>query len=152
MAEHKGTSVLVVDDDETIRDMLRFLLEEEGYTVYEAADGEAALARLRAHPCEMVVLLDLNLPDLDGASVLTAIVAEPSLAARHAFLLMTADDGMARPALAALLVALGMRVVTKPFGIARILAAVARAARTLDAPATEHVAAVEVPSAHHMSG
>jgi CheY-like chemotaxis protein len=151
MAEHKGTSVLVVDDDETIRDMLRFLLEEEGYTVYEAADGEAALARLRAHPCGMVVLLDLNLPSLDGASVLAAIVAEPPLAARHAFLLMTADDGMARPAISALLVALGMRVVTKPFGIARILAAVARAARTLAAPAAEQVAA-EAPSTHGISG
>jgi CheY-like chemotaxis protein len=151
MAEHKGTSVLVVDDDETIRDMLRFLLEEEGYTVYEAADGEAALARLRAHPCGMVVLLDLNLPSLDGASVLAAIVAEPPLAARHAFLLMTADDGMARPTISALLVALGMRVVTKPFGIARILAAVARAARTLATPAAEQVAA-EAPSAHGISG
>jgi CheY-like chemotaxis protein len=151
MAEHKGTSVLVVDDDETIRDMLRFLLEEEGYIVYEAADGEAALARLRAHPCGMVVLLDLNLPSLDGASVLAAIVAEPPLAARHAFLLMTADDGMARPAISALLVALGMRVVTKPFGIARILAAVARAARTLAAPAAEQVAA-EAPSTHGISG
>ena len=151
MAEYKGISVLVVDDDETIRDMLRFLLEEEGYTVYEAADGEAALACLRTHPCGMVVLLDLNLPSLDGASVLAAIVSEPPLAARHAFLLMTADDGMARPGISALLAALSMPVIAKPFRIARALTAVARAARTLAVPAAEQVAA-EAPSAHGISG
>lgn len=132
-APTRRADVLVVDDDEDIRFTLHTLLEDEGYAVYEAAGGEAALARLRAHPCGMIVLLDLNMPDLDGAGVLAAMVAEPPLAARHAFLLVTADDQMGRAAITTLLAALGVPVVAKPFDILRLLAAVARAARVLDA-------------------
>ena len=51
------TAVLVVDDDDFIREALRELLSEEGYTVYEAPDGKAALQRLGDHPTGMVVLL-----------------------------------------------------------------------------------------------
>jgi CheY-like chemotaxis protein len=58
-------SVLVVDDDLGIRSALVAFLEDEGFHVEEAANGQEALARLeRAHPA--VVLLDMRMPVMDG--------------------------------------------------------------------------------------
>lgn len=57
--------MLIVDDDDGIRTSLRLALEDQGYTVREAADGETALERVRdAEPD--VVVLDLMLPGMDG--------------------------------------------------------------------------------------
>jgi len=57
--------VLVVDDDLTVRQLLRRMLEAEGFGVVEAENGRAALERLRdVVPC--VVLLDLMMPEMDG--------------------------------------------------------------------------------------
>jgi len=57
--------VLVVDDDFSIRQVIRFALEDEGYTVDEAADGEAALSMIDLrHPD--VILLDIRMPGIDG--------------------------------------------------------------------------------------
>jgi DNA-binding response OmpR family regulator len=61
--------VLVVDDEPHIRAVLRGYLEADGYSVAEAADGETALAALRADPPDLV-LLDVMLPGIDGLEVL----------------------------------------------------------------------------------
>jgi len=58
-------SVLIVDDDDGIRASLRLALEDQGYAIDEAGDGETALARLQEHVPD-VVLLDLMLPGMDG--------------------------------------------------------------------------------------
>ncbi|HMS80607.1 MAG TPA: response regulator [Burkholderiaceae bacterium] len=50
-------SLLIVDDDEEIRSALRHVLEDEGWTVQVAADGEAALDALRARPGEIALVL-----------------------------------------------------------------------------------------------
>ena len=60
-----AASVLVIDDDDGIRASLRMALEDQGYRVEEAADGETAVQQLRRHNPELVVL-DLMLPDMDG--------------------------------------------------------------------------------------
>jgi CheY-like chemotaxis protein len=57
--------VLVVDDDAGVRQLLRRMLESEGYTVAEASDGRAALARLD-DVAPSVILLDLMMPEMDG--------------------------------------------------------------------------------------
>jgi len=64
----KGT-VLLVDDEESLRMVMKDLLERDGWTVQEAADGMAALAAVDQHAPD-VILLDLNLPGLDGYEVL----------------------------------------------------------------------------------
>src|SRR5947209_7717073 len=57
--------VLVIDDDEGIRETLRMVLEIEGYEVLEAPNGAAALAVLeRVQPA--VILLDMRMPGMDG--------------------------------------------------------------------------------------
>jgi len=57
--------VLVVDDDLTLRQLLRRMLEPEGYVVVEAENGRVALERLR-QVLPSVILLDLMMPEMDG--------------------------------------------------------------------------------------
>ena len=64
--------ILVVDDDEDIRLLLRELLERAGYTVDEAPDGRTALRNLFAVPPSLVIL-DVSMPDLDGYQTLERI-------------------------------------------------------------------------------
>ena len=62
-------SVLVVDDEESIRDSLRMILEYEGYRVDEASAGAEALARLADRRPD-AVMLDIKMPEMDGLTVL----------------------------------------------------------------------------------
>ncbi len=66
--------ILVVDDDEGVRYTLRGVLEDAGMEVEEAADGEAAWARIEAEPSFHLVLTDLRMPRLDGLGLLDRIV------------------------------------------------------------------------------
>lgn len=61
-------TVLVIDDEQRLRDLVRGYLEQEGFTVLTAADGLAALDLARQHT-PAVVVLDLLLPGLDGLEV-----------------------------------------------------------------------------------
>jgi phosphoserine phosphatase RsbU/P len=72
--------ILVVDDEPGNRDVLARQLARQGHTVAEAGDGEAAIARLRAEPFDLV-LLDMMMPVLDGFSTLRALKGDPAL--RH---------------------------------------------------------------------
>jgi len=60
--------VLVVDDDERVRNLMRRALRLEGYRVTEAADGEAALHELREAEPDLIIL-DVMLPGIDGIEV-----------------------------------------------------------------------------------
>jgi two-component system response regulator PilR (NtrC family) len=68
----RALRLLVVDDEEVIRDVLQTLLERQGYDVMTAADAAEALAQFDADPFD-IVLLDLMLPDRPGLEVLRAI-------------------------------------------------------------------------------
>jgi two-component system chemotaxis response regulator CheY len=75
-------TVLVVDDDRDIRDVLTDALEAEGYRVVTTCDGQEALDWLRAgtaRPC--VILLDLMMPRMDGLQFRTEVLNEPRFAA-----------------------------------------------------------------------
>lgn len=72
-------SILVVDDDADTRDALRELLETEGYAVVEAANGRAALQRLRGGLRPRAILLDLMMPVLDGWDFRSQQLADPAL-------------------------------------------------------------------------
>ena len=65
------TSILVVDDEEIVRESLGGWLEKDGYLVECVADGPAAVARLRARPWSILVC-DLKMPGMDGLQVLEA--------------------------------------------------------------------------------
>ena len=87
--------VLVVDDDPVVRELLRRQLEAEGYRVSEAADGRAALARLR-EGVPSVILLDLMMPEMDGFELMEAMRREVGWASIPVVVLtakdLTAED------------------------------------------------------------
>ena len=60
--------ILVVDDDDHLREVVRYALAREGFEVGEAANGEEALFAVRTEVVEAMVL-DVNMPLLDGFSV-----------------------------------------------------------------------------------
>lgn len=74
MTNPPAVTVLVVDDEPAIRDIVRRYLEAEGFRVVEAADGEVAL-RLFATEHPSVVVLDVGLPVMDGVEVLRQLRA-----------------------------------------------------------------------------
>lgn len=63
-----SSRILVVDDEERIRRLLKMYLEKEGYTIDEAEDGETAL-RLASNTDYALILLDVMLPGIDGVEV-----------------------------------------------------------------------------------
>jgi CheY-like chemotaxis protein len=66
VGRHENRTILVVDDDQDIRDTLTELLEDEGYTIVRASHGREALAALQAEPRPSLILLDLMMPVMDG--------------------------------------------------------------------------------------
>ena len=83
--------VLIVDDDETVRDLTRHALEQEGFTVEEAADGAQAVAAFARSQPDMV-LLDVDIPHMDGFSVLTTFQAMPGGASVPVVMMTGLDD------------------------------------------------------------
>ncbi len=71
-------TVLVVDDESNIRMALQFLMEEQGYAVRCAADGEAAVEEIKKSPPD-VVLLDIKMPKRSGYEVCQAVRSDPNL-------------------------------------------------------------------------
>jgi type IV pilus assembly protein PilB len=69
--------VLLVDDEDQLRRVMRDLLERDGYAVTEARDGVEALDQIDRHAPDIIVL-DLNLPGLDGYGVLSHLRSRPA--------------------------------------------------------------------------
>lgn len=84
-------SVLIVDDDPSIRSMLGFLFDDEGFEVSEAADGQEAIELLAGTTVPDAMVLDLMMPRLDGHGVLRQR-AEQSLAADTRIVVLTAKS------------------------------------------------------------
>jgi DNA-binding response OmpR family regulator len=73
-AEEDGPPrILIVDDDEDARVLMRALLEKEGFETKEAENGQEALDLLKVDPDYSLVILDLVMPTMDGKQALTAI-------------------------------------------------------------------------------
>jgi len=112
------SDILIIEDNADIARGLRDNLEEEGYEVDVALDGEQGLARLRGRPPKLVIL-DLMLPRLDGMQVLRRLRDEGF---EMPVLILSARAGEAEKVR-------GFRVgaddyVTKPFGLRELLARV----------------------------
>ena len=100
------STVLVVEDERDIRDLLRRYLEREGYAVVTVATGTEALRHVEAAAADLV-LLDLGLPDIDGFEILSvarrlgvpvvALTARSSVEDRIRGLEQGADDYVTKP-------------------------------------------------------
>jgi two-component system OmpR family response regulator len=129
-------TVLVVDDDPHIRQLLVFALEKAGLAAREAGDGEAALAALAQAPADLVIL-DINMPKLDGLEVCRRIRAAGEL---PILFLSSRDDEIDR--------VLGIELggddyVVKPFSprevVARVSAILRRAGKAGEAAPAQGV-------------
>ena len=119
-------TVLVVEDDVVLRNVLARALREEGLTVVTAVNGQTALASAR--PDMDVVVLDIGLPDADGRDVCLALRARGILAP---VLFLTARDAV-HDRLAGF-AAGGDDYLTKPFDLAELLARLRVALRRAEA-------------------
>jgi PAS domain S-box-containing protein len=107
--------ILVIDDEQTVRDLMRRFLAREGFDVVTAKDGEEGLALARRlRPA--LITLDVLMPGLDGWSVLQALKADPELAEVPVVMLTIVDEKNKGYALGA------SDYVTKPIDRARLRA------------------------------
>lgn len=121
--------ILIVEDHPTMREAMRLVLEGEGFTIEEAADGQRALDMIRGEPPDLV-FLDMNIPGSSGADVLAALRADP-LTAGVRIIIVTADGEEGRER------ALSMgadEYFTKPFSPITLLRTVER---VLSSPRSE---------------
>jgi CheY-like chemotaxis protein len=88
----EGTStVLVIDDDPRVRELLQRFLSKEGFQVASASGGEEGL-RLAKHLRPTAITLDVMMPGMDGWAVLTALKADPDLAEIPVIMLTIVDN------------------------------------------------------------
>jgi len=138
-------TLLLVEDDHTLRDVLARALREEGYTVLTASDGRAALATVTESV--IAVVLDIGLPDADGRDVCLALRAR-GLQAPVIFL--TARDGV-HDRLSGF-AAGGDDYLTKPFHVAELLARLRALLRRSDGATTTTSSGLALdPSLHALS-
>lgn len=86
-------TVLVVDDEPAIRKMINEVLSLEGYPVVSAAHGREALDALKSGS-PRVILLDLQMPVMDGAEFLRELEAQPAERAKYKIILVSAFLGI----------------------------------------------------------
>jgi len=113
--------VLVVDDDDAIRETLRAILEEEGYPVVTARDGQQALAHLTSTPPPGLCILDLVMPVMNGWELCAELARQPALA-RVPVLLVSASSHLEPPPAGLATV----HLVRKPISFDRLLELVER--------------------------
>ncbi|HEX6230201.1 MAG TPA: response regulator [Actinomycetota bacterium] len=85
--------ILIVEDHPTMREAMRLVLEHEGFVIREAGDGTSALAMVREQPPDLM-FLDLNIPGVGGADVLSRVKADPATrAVRIIIVTATGEEG-----------------------------------------------------------
>jgi CheY-like chemotaxis protein len=109
-------TVLLVEDEEDLREMLREALELHGYQVVAAEDGRAALDALGRVEHVCLVLLDLFMPTMDGWEFFEKMRARPELAAVPVIVHSSAPDRAPQGV---------TRVLQKPLRLERLLSTVA---------------------------
>ncbi|HZC29436.1 MAG TPA: response regulator transcription factor [Gaiellaceae bacterium] len=107
---HDASTILLVDDEESVQRLLAYPLERDGFRVVQAHDGQEALDRFSAHHIDLVVL-DVMLPRLDGLEVCKRLRAESNV---PIIMLTARDDELDK--------VLGLELgaddyITKPFSI-----------------------------------
>ncbi len=139
MSEPPST-ILLVDDEDSVRRVLAFPLERDGYTVVQAADGEEALERFAEEPIDLVVL-DIMLPRLDGLEVCKRLRASSTV---PIIMLTARDDELDK--------VIGLELgaddyITKPFSIREFrsrVRALLRRARATPLPAEAEEERIEL--------
>src|SRR5262249_37721993 len=128
-------TIVVVDDEPNIADLVDLYLTREGYRVVKAATGAAGLAAVRDHRARLVVL-DVGLPDVDGLEVCKRVRQTSNVPG----IFLTARDGEVDRVLGLELG--GDDYMTKPFSPAELVARVKAVLRRADGAAPSEVVQV----------
>lgn len=107
-------TVMVVDDDDAIREALQDVLTDEGYDVISASDGQEALSCLNGEKRPSAILVDLWMPVMDGWKFLDALLADARFSRIPLVVLTAARDQRARELCVA-------EVLTKPVQLHQVL-------------------------------
>ncbi|HEX9035686.1 MAG TPA: response regulator [Ktedonobacterales bacterium] len=107
-------SVLIADDSQTVRMLLREWLTQAGYAVDEAADGQQALAKLQTITGRVVVLLDYQMPVMDGYEMLRQAAGAGMLPPRFSYVMISAAVDTFPPEFLVLLRQMGIQILHKP--------------------------------------
>ncbi len=110
------TWIQVIDDDESVLEVVVLVLGQRGYQARTAADGVTALEQLRAGTPPSVILLDMRMPRLNGIDFIQALKADPALASIPV-LILSGDPAAAETGLA--LGAVGF--LRKPFELSDLV-------------------------------
>jgi two-component system response regulator RegX3 len=144
----ESTKILLVEDERSLAESIRYNLEREGFAVTTASDGEAGLERFRADPPDLVIL-DLMLPKLSGFDVCRAI----RQASDVPIIMLTAKDAEADKVAG---LELGADdYVTKPFSVRELVSRVranvrrTRMSREAGTEETLSIGPVEMDVARH---
>ena len=74
----QNSLLLLVEDEQDTADLVTLIMKERGYPVSHASDGSAALEKIALMPPPSLVLLDIQLPNVDGITILETIRATPN--------------------------------------------------------------------------
>ena len=115
--ENSGNIILVVEDDERVREMTVASVRELGYTVIHADGGKSALEKLDAHPEVTMLFTDIVMPDINGEQLATEVLRrQPDIKVLY-------TSGFARGAMVhGGELADGMSFIAKPFTLAQVSA------------------------------
>ena len=86
--ENKDKRILIVEDDQFLREFYQELLQSEGYNVDIAADGEAGLKKIQENEFDLV-MLDIMMPKLDGLQVLRELKIKPPKSQKVSIVILT---------------------------------------------------------------
>jgi CheY-like chemotaxis protein len=131
MMQDRVPHVLIIDDLDQSRHLLRAMLEEQGFHVELTSDGRAGLQRLKASRHPFVVAVSNVLMDFTAAELLERVAAEPDVAMRHAYILMTLSPVAARRKLAGIRHYLPVLLLENPHDLERLCGAVREASGRL---------------------
>ena len=143
------SSILVVEDDPDIAQLLEHYLQRAGHSVQRVSSGTAVMPALRRQPADLVIL-DLMLPGMDGLLVCQAMRAEPATAAIPVIMLTARGEESDRVA--------GLELgaddyVTKPFSprevTARVTALLRRSGRVSQPSTVVRYGPIEIDAARH---
>jgi len=146
-----STNILVVEDEPAVREMLRFVLEQDGFTVHETEDAETARERINAQAPDLL-LLDWMLPGASGVELARGLKRDP-LTREIPIIMLTArgeEDDKVRG-----LESGADDYVTKPFSTRELLARIRTVLRRAAPHAGEEVVRVDIltldPGSHRVS-
>lgn len=113
--------ILVVDDDQELRTLLQALLEDEGYAVDSASDGQIAWEKLAQQPGTYdAILLDVEMPHMNGLQLIQALRQSEAVWAYSLIVMSANSEALQRVA------GMGVgHVLEKPFDLEAVLALVA---------------------------